>query len=100
MTLNIQSQLDNKQKLGDYVTTTTLDAIYIETELQGEIVASATAITTAYTAADVVVASAAAALLSAASTSLQTQIALKQDKSAMSSYATQSWVNSQNYLTS
>ena len=98
MTLNIQSQLDNKQKLGDYVTTTTLDAI--ETELQGEIVASATAITTAYTAADVVVASAAAALLSAASTSLQTQIALKQDKSAMSSYATQSWVNSQNYLTS
>ena len=38
-------------------------------------------------------------LLSAASTSLQTQIALKQDKSSMSSYATQSWVTSQNYLT-
>ena len=63
-----------------------------ETELQAEIAASAAAITTAYTAADAVIASAAAASLSAASTSLQTQIALKQDKSSMSSYATQSWV--------
>ena len=39
MSSNIQSQLDNKQKSGDHVTSATLDAA--ETELQGEITASA-----------------------------------------------------------
>ena len=45
----------------------------------------------------VAVVNAPAASLSAASTSLQTQIALKQAESTMSHYPTQSWVNSQNY---
>ena len=86
VSLNIQQQLNKKQAMGEYVTHSDLSAA--ETELQAQITTSEAAIMTAYTAADVVVASSAAAALSAAYTSLQTQIALKQDKSPMSSYAT------------
>ena len=89
ISLNIQQQLHEKQEVGDYVTVTTFREV--QKELQGEITASAAA----YTAADVLVAGAAATSLSAASVSLQTQIALSQDKSSMSGYATESWVNSQ-----
>ena len=56
---NVQTQLDSKQESGDYVTTSTLEIA--EADLQAEIAASAATITTAYTAADVVIASAAAA---------------------------------------
>ena len=47
MSSNIQPQLDNKQQTGDYVTTSVLSTA--ETELQAEIAASVTAITTEYT---------------------------------------------------
>ena len=46
---NIQTQLNNKQESGDYVTTSTLEIA--EADLQAEIAASAATITTAYTAA-------------------------------------------------
>ena len=55
---NIQQHLESKCQLGDYVTKSALSVTH--KELQSEITASATAITTAYTAADFVVTSSSA----------------------------------------
>jgi hypothetical protein len=89
------SDLDTKQDKGDYATQTQL------TTLQSEITAEYEAadaviestVTAGYTAADAVITAAYGAAIAAASTSLQTQIALKANSSDLSSYATQTWVN-------